>query len=145
MYNKKPAHIGIDPGKKGGIALIANDEITYNKMPLVCTELYRLISDYYLRYSNLHIYVEQVQYRPNQRGVMTTLVNYGRLLGYIESFNLPYEIVSAQKWKKHYKLSADKVEAVNLANSLFGLTLKKSEDGIAEALLIAKYGKYTHK
>ena len=138
--------IGIDPGKKGGIAILCSDNtIEYMKMPEVYSELLNLVnrmnSKKNLDNNNIHCFIEQVQYRPQQRGVLTMITNYGRILGYLEAYYIPYTVVSSQRWKGHFKLfGKDKVESINLANQLFGLKLKKTYDGIAEALLIAKYG-----
>ena len=89
------------------------------------------------------ICMEQVHAMP-QQGISSTW-NFARAVGVIsavcELTNYPFHLVSPQKWKKHFALSADKNEALDLARKLFpkaSLKLKKDINR-AEALLIAEY------
>ena len=89
------------------------------------------------------ICMEQVHSMPHQ-GVSSTF-SFGRAVGVIsavcELTNYPFHLVSPQKWKKHFGLTADKNEALDLARQLFPkapLKLKKDINR-AEALLIARY------
>lgn len=133
--------LGIDPGKKGGFGAIDDTGLYVSsfKMPEIRTELISVLKEYKELYPTVLTAIEQVQYRPNQRGVITTIENYGRILGYLEAIEIPYVIIPAVRWKKYFKLSSDKAEAINYANRLFSLKLGKTEDGVAEALLIARY------
>jgi hypothetical protein len=86
---------------------------------------------------------ELVHSMPNQ-GVASTF-QFGRAVGVItavaELTRYPLHLTSPQKWKKHYHLSSDKGEALDMARMLWPeakLTLKK-HIGRAEALLIAEY------
>lgn len=78
----------------------------------------------------------------------TTAENYGRLRGILESLNLNIKTVRPQEWKNYFDLPADKGEAIAKTKELFPVTnLKASSrsrtdsDGMAEALLIAEYGR----
>ena len=89
------------------------------------------------------ICMEQVHAMPKQ-GISSTW-NFARAVGVIsavcELTNYPFQLVSPQKWKKHFGLNADKNEALDLARKLFPkapLKLKKDINR-AEALLIAEY------
>ena len=89
------------------------------------------------------ICMEQVHAMPKQ-GISSTW-NFARAVGVIsavcELTNYPFHLVSPQKWKKHFNLTADKNEALDLARKLFPkapLKLKKDINR-AEALLIARY------
>ena len=89
------------------------------------------------------ICMEQVHAMPKQ-GISSTW-NFARAVGVIsavcELTNYPFHLVSPQKWKKHFNLTADKNEALDLARKLFpkaSLKLKKDINR-AEALLIAEY------
>jgi crossover junction endodeoxyribonuclease RuvC len=89
------------------------------------------------------ICMEQVHAMPKQ-GISSTW-NFARAVGVIsavcELTNYPFHLVSPQKWKKHFSLTADKNEALDLARKLFPkapLKLKKDINR-AEALLIAEY------
>jgi Holliday junction resolvasome RuvABC endonuclease subunit len=89
------------------------------------------------------ICMEQVHSMPNQ-GVSSTFA-FGRAVGVIsavcELTNYPFHLVSPQKWKKHFNLTADKNEALDLARKLFPAAKLKLKKDInrAEALLIAEY------
>ena len=139
--------VGIDPGKKGGISVIQIDNPNeihgHHKMPEVQSELLelvRVLNRLFATTGTGKIFIEQCTYRTNQRGIVNMLTNYGRLLGYIESVGISYEVVSPQRWKKFFKLGSDKTDSINLANQLFGTSFTKTQDGLAESCLIAKYG-----
>jgi crossover junction endodeoxyribonuclease RuvC len=87
--------------------------------------------------------MEQVHSMPNQ-GVSSTF-SFGRAVGVIsavcELTRYPFHMVTPQKWKKHFNLTADKNEALDLARKLFPAAKLKLKKDInrAEALLIAEY------
>ena len=91
------------------------------------------------------ICMEQVHSMPNQ-GVSSTFA-FGRAVGVISAVcqltNYPFHLVTPQRWKKHFGLTADKNEALDKARELFPKaksTLKLKKDiHKAEALLIAEY------
>tara|TARA_R110000822_G_scaffold100062_3_gene225422 strand:- start:1585 stop:2049 length:465 start_codon:yes stop_codon:yes gene_type:complete len=91
------------------------------------------------------ICMEQVHSMPHQ-GVSSTFA-FGRAVGVIsavcELTNYPFHLVTPQRWKKHFGLTADKNEALDKARELFPKargTLKLKKDiHKAEALLIAEY------
>ena len=89
------------------------------------------------------ICMESVHAMP-QQGISSAW-NFARAVGVIsavcELTNYPFSLVSPQKWKGYFGLSADKNEALDLARKLFPkapLKLKKDINR-AEALLIARY------
>jgi len=89
------------------------------------------------------ICMEQVHAMPKQ-GIASTW-NFARAVGVIsavcELTNYPFHLVSPQKWKKYFGLTADKNEALDLARKLFPAAKLKLKKDInrAEALLIAEY------
>lgn len=141
--------IGIDPGKSGAIAVIKNDgsivthvfdEVEY--MNIVCNSP-----------GSLAI-VEDVHAMPKQ-GVSSMFsfgYNKGWSVGVLSAFGCLVRLVSPMKWKAHYGLlNCDKSASVRVAQSIFpGVNLfptkrcKKPSDGIAEALLMAEYGRRTY-
>lgn len=138
-------YIGIDPGKNGAVAIIKDNLI----------EVYPY-SEIVLRYVcenndlGSKAIVENVHAMPGQ-GVVS-MFNFGQNFGYIkgvlDSFSIPTTLVSPQKWKKYYGLHSDKQESINKCKSLFpNVNLKKTNrckndsDGMAEALLIAEWGR----
>jgi len=93
------------------------------------------------------ICMEQVHSMPNQ-GVSSTF-SFGRAVGVIsavcELTRYPVHLVTPQKWKKHFHLTADKNESLDMARYLWPeakLKLKKDINK-AEALLIAEYLRHT--
>lgn len=153
-------YMGIDPGAKGGIAVIFVDKETGDiakgeAYPYSNDKLkqlaYELSSDWS---DNLLCFVEKVSAMPKQ-GV-TSMFNFGVSFGYIqgvlEANQVPYELVSSKKWKNHFGLDNDKSKSVAYCKRLFpNLSLlptsrcHKESDGMAEAILIALYAKRTDK
>lgn len=151
---------GIDPGLSGGIALLL-DETEVHKMPSIDTieELVELFLKIKAT-GNIKVVIEKQILKPHhivrkcacgkvtsvpvmQAGVITNFTNYGRLLGIMAALQIPYEEIDAAKWKKYFKLTKDKKESIALAKQLFPALANtiKQKDGLAEALLIAEFGR----
>ncbi len=158
-------YIGIDPGLKGGIAVLDSEGYctTLWDIPTEINDkgkkeldIFKL--DHFIgRVKNsmiikdqgtLIVAVEKVHSMPGE-GV-TSAFNFGYMLGGIhavlKSNKLAYVNISPQKWKKYFNLSKDKKEAVRLAEKLYPETKEQLygprggiKDGRAEALLIALY------
>ena len=149
-------YMGIDPGQKGGIAILRVDNDT-NKVyqaeafPYSADKLKELSYNLSREWAdNVLCFVEKVNAMPKQ-GV-TSMFNFGVSFGYIqgviEAFEIPYQLISPQKWKKHFGLDNDKEKSIRLCKRLFpSVSLlptercRKDSDGMAEALLIAQYAK----
>tara|TARA_Y100000310_G_scaffold345340_1_gene463935 strand:- start:7851 stop:8306 length:456 start_codon:yes stop_codon:yes gene_type:complete len=145
---KAKTTIGIDVGLKGGIVAIRNGKILYSaKTPLT-------IIDQDLALENLKIfkptvYIEKVNSRPGQ-GVVSVFTfgkSYGVWLGLCSAHNMKVVEVTPQKWKKHFGLiGKDKQASIDKAKELFPNVdlkpgrLRVDSDGIAESILICKYG-----
>lgn len=142
--------LGVDPGQYGGLALIGRASgnllwaetmpVLKNAVPTVDVgELGRLLRGCH----EVFAYVERAQAMPRQ-GVSSAF-NYGCIFGSIltalADLGIGYELVSPAKWKREAGLSADKRGAVDLVRQLYpAFPVKRSEDGIAEAILIARHG-----
>lgn len=145
-------YIGIDPGKNGGIACIGDgknnseaypysDDVLINSLGLVCTKCCQ---------NDVICYLEHVHAMPKQ-GVSSTFnfgVNFGFIQGVLKAYGIPYELVTPQKWKKEFSCTSDKNTSIEVCKRLFpNVNLKatdrckKDHDGMAEALLIAEYGR----
>lgn len=83
---------------------------------------------------------------------VTSMFHFGKSAGYIEGVlktkGIPFDLISPQKWKKQYDLHSDKEKSIAVCKELFPdvnllrtSRCKKESDGMAEALLIANYGK----
>ena len=153
-------YIGIDPGKNGGIAVIGyENKLEQNKRKIdvyVYQDdiLIKLVKDFaYFRNvlkEESICYLEQVHAMPKQ-GVSSTFnfgMNFGFIQGVLKAYGIPYELVTPQKWKKEFSCTSDKNTSIEVCKRLFpGVNLKATErcrkdhDGMAEALLIAEYGR----
>lgn len=152
-------YIGIDPGKNGGIAVI-NDKFP---KPVNIT-VYKYSDDDLIdvidgtkgssiavhRDEEIKCVLEKVNAMPGQ-GVVSMFnfgQNFGFIQGVLKAYEIPFELVPPQKWKKEFSVTSDKNTSIEVAKRLFpGVNLKatdrcrKDHDGMAEALLIAEYGR----
>ena len=138
-------YIGIDPGKKGGIAVIT-ETVAY-AVPFTRENLINHINAHK---ASAKCIVEKVGAMPGQ-GVVSMFTfgeGYGYIQGVLEVNKIPYELVPPQKWKKEFSITKDKNISIDVAKRLFpDVNLKatprskKDHDGMAEALLMAEYGK----
>ncbi len=153
--------VGIDPGKKGAIAIMT-EEPTIFKMPQEENreDLVSILSN--IKDIGAKVIIEKqitkqmigkmpcpkckalIPYRYPQKGVHTSLTNYGIIIGILISLEIPFEEVDGTKWKKYFKLEKKgKPASIKLAKQLFPELIKiiKSDDNIAEAILLAEYGR----
>lgn len=140
-------YIGIDPGKNGALAIMENDSVTVipfdeknYKFELSCVRLSKCICA-----------IEKVGAMPGQ-GV-TSMFNFGKNFGFItgllEAYEIPYQEVSPQSWKREYGLiGKGKEQSIEVCRKLFpnvnlrqSLRSRADNDGMAEALLIAEYAR----
>ena len=143
--------IGIDPGAVSGALGALDDQGNYleafdiehkDKHILALVFKSRILSLVDPK-EGAEICMEQVHSMPNQ-GVSSTFA-FGRAVGVIsavcELTRYPVHLVTPQKWKKHFHLSADKNESLDMARYYWPeAKLKLKKDGNkAEALLIAEY------
>lgn len=143
-------YIGIDPGKNGGIACMNDEGKQAEVFPYDDDVLIDNLEIAYNNDVNVICYLEQIHAMPKQ-GVSSTFnfgMNYGFIQGVLRAYNIPYELVTPQKWKKEFSCTADKNTSIEVCRRLFpNVNLKatdrckKDHDGMAEALLIAEYGR----
>lgn len=139
-------YIGIDPGKKGGLAII--DKGIAQVLPF--DERDYLDALRYVNPGEAIVCLERVSAMPGQ-GVVSMFTfgtGYGWLQGVLAAYGIPYELVRPQQWKKEFGITADKNSSVAVCKRLFpNVTLRASDrcrtdhDGMAEALLMAEYAK----
>ena len=148
--------IGIDPGVKGGYAVIDNAKVVYASVrafpwddDLFVCEM-RGIKNL-ANGIKIIAAVEKVGAMPGQ-GV-TSMFNFGKSAGYIEgvlsALGIPYQLVPPATWKREFSLiGKDKQASIVTCRKLFPeLDLKRTErcrtdsDGKAEATLLAEYAR----
>jgi hypothetical protein len=137
--------IGIDPGQKGGIAMLYDGYAEAYKMPSSPHGIIDLLNSFAA--INTMIIVELAQPMPKQ-GVVSAF-SYGRHFGGFEWWaamkGMRYEEVRPAKWKKDMGLNSDKINSIKLCQRLFPSVelitggCRKEHDGMAEALLIAEW------
>ena len=144
--------IGIDPGVKGGFAVIYNN--TYYAKPIPSTvaemskemELINNIAPDISKYAA----IELVHSFPGNSGrsMFTFGMNYGQWIGILSTLKIPYIQVTPVKWMRHFgSMPKDKKERKNhikhLAQQRFpdiNITLATSD-----AMLISCYLMETNK
>lgn len=151
--------IGIDPGKKGGIATVVSDvrdpanEIGWI-MPKDVAGAAHSLRSLQGRAKRLGIgvvaYVELVHSMPRQ-GVASTFSfgrGFGEIIGMLAALGIRTELVSPQKWKRAVLAGTDrdKAAAIRFVQENYpdiDLTpgrCRVPQDGIADAVCIAHYG-----
>ena len=130
--------LGIDPGKSGGYAVFADGKC-------VAVESFdprAAISDL-IRTKPDIAYLEQVHSMPAQgvHSVFTFGENFGWWQGVLQALEIPFERVTPQKWQKAMSClsKGDKNVTKKRAAELFPKI--KVTHAIADALLIAEYGR----
>lgn len=148
----KTLFIGIDPGKSGGIACIDTETKIVYTVPYNSKALIDMCRAEGWNGNTEHIMccLEKVGAMPGQ-GVVS-MFSFGQSVGYIkgvlESFRMPYQEITPQKWKREFGLTSDKAKSAEVCGRLFpDVSLlatprcKKPHDGMAEALLMAEYAR----
>lgn len=130
----------------------------------LCKNLVINTPDSVISNKDIVAYVEEVHSHPRQ-GVASTFtfgVNYGKILGILKAFGIEPKLVRPGEWKKELGVLLPKEQKINDANAnkklakqlsinkvkklypevnLIPKRGKKEHDGMAEALLIAEYGR----
>ncbi len=151
-------YIGIDPGKSGGIAAIDDDGFLMHlsTMPLSGGPIDPVaVANILRKLDKKHVFIEHAQAMPKQ-GV-TSMFNYGMgfgvLQGICSALGCPMTLIKPRLWQKAMHVGADqsacpKDRSFQVVYRLFPTAnLKASErckndhDGMADALLIAEYGR----
>lgn len=144
-------YIGIDPGKSGALAVLYDDwgdNVVVRVIKFDSREYAQTLRD--LSGQRVKACLEHVGAMPGQ-GV-TSMFNFGQNFGYIkgllEAFQIPYELVRPQKWKKAFGITGDKNSSIEVCKRLFPFAqlrrtdrCRKDDDGKAEALLMAEYAR----
>lgn len=144
---------GIDCGQSGAVSFYFPaypDRISVSDMPLVDKriDVASLAARIKQMAPDIAI-VESVNAFPGQ-GVSSSFrfgVAFGEVLGILGALQVPVHLVSAVRWKKHFRLDSDKeksrAEALRTWPSRHELFAKKCHHNRAESALIAKFGAET--
>lgn len=144
--------IGIDPGQKGGIAVLGEDMHICQLLPFSEVNM-RDVASWYE--GDSITVLEKVGAMPHQ-GVVSMFnfgKGYGYILGVLETSRMPYQLVNPKTWQKEFSIHS-KEDSVATAKRLFpDANLKPTErsrkdsDGLSDALLMAAwcYRNYSRK
>lgn len=143
-------YLGIDPGNKGGIAWVSNKDYMTCIMPDTTAAVLGLILSMSTGLKPTVI-IEQVQVMGKAFGAKAALSygqKYGELIGIMTALGLKIVEVRPAAWKKAMGLSKEKDDSIALCERLFPEVIllptprcSKPSDGMAEALLLAEYGR----
>lgn len=150
-----PCILGVDPGLSGAIAFLfpghlASDRVTVEDVPVADGEIDGAnLAARLVQMRPTMAVIERVGAMPGQ-GVSSTFKfgqALGTVLGVVAALGIPIERVHSTRWKRHFRLSADKEEARALALRRFPDACKslarKKDHGRAEAALIALWAAET--
>jgi crossover junction endodeoxyribonuclease RuvC len=160
--------IGIDPGLDGALAVIEPVEKMVYDTPTFTHKVARGTKRVYdlgrmviwlqpwadqerggVRIPS-HAFVENIHSMPGQgvRSMFSMGYGVGAWHGILTALGIDYTLVTPQKWKAHFGLlGQDKDAGRRLAQELWPdravLFERKKDDGRADAMLIAEYGRHT--
>lgn len=152
--------VGIDPGMKGGISIIEDNNIQSiesTEMPLTADnkmiDVNKVFKMMPVRFDLCFCVIEQLLTMPGQNVKATTssAINYGKLLAVLELVGISYQEVHPSKWKKEFQLvKKSKYGSAGVASKLFPteefLTDRgRLMDGKAESLLLAEYARRIYR
>ena len=138
-------YLGIDPGKKGAIALLDSESlrVTCHDMPRTTPELHDLIAGLPIIKACV---LEKLFTGPAMGRVTlcTMFMNFGILKGALMWRDIPFKEVQPSKWKPALGLSKDKNASREMAMQMFpddaDQFKRVKDDGRAEAALLAHWG-----
>ena len=153
--------IGIDPGLKGGIAIINGGLVIVHDTPTTLVKSGKKNKNMYIEssmaeilrsYSDLDVFVviEKIHSMPKQgvAAMFSMGEGYGLWRGIVAALKMPYELVTPQAWKKEMMKGMGKEKSASCYRAqqlfpsveLFG-SKGGAKDGRGDALLIAEYGR----
>ncbi len=154
--------VGIDPGLSGAIAFRrSDDEMDVLPLPVLTitkakgirrvldlTALANILDDKTKSATGARVFIEHVSAMPKQ-GVASMFAfgeTYGAIKGIVAAHFLPMTLITPVMWKAKLKVSKNKDDARYRASQLMPrfahLWSRRSEDGLAEAAMIAFYGQH---
>ena len=134
--------IGIDPGMSGGLAYITADTVIVSKMGATERDTFEILQAY-ADHQPTMAYIESVHSMPRQ-GVASSFkfgVNYGLLRGMLIALGIPFETVTPLTWQKLMRCQTKGDKNVTKAKAQELFPHIKITHNIADALLIAEYGR----
>lgn len=154
--------IGIDPGLDGACVLLAGGDPLFFDTPTLNVGKGKVVRRVYAEqqmaakvrsirreYAELTAILEQVHSMPGQgvRSMFTMGTGYGLWLGILSALEIPFQVVTPQRWKgmlmdgQGKEKDASRARAMQLFPSASEWLSRKKDVDRADALLIAEYGR----
>jgi len=141
-------YLGVDPGANGAYAVLNGSEVeVYGKFDKqaflnVCYSLSK-------KQEKTRCCIERVHAMPKQGSVSMFNFgeNFGWLKGVLDAFEISYQEIPPQTWKKEFGLNSKKELSIEVCQRLFPEANlvphggRKAHDGIAEAILMSEYAR----
>ncbi len=159
-----PRIVGMDPGFKGGLALLNKDEQRSVNMPVIVSRKTTTVKGKkkvkvrtnlnepeirnFLKIAMPDLVIIEMASSMPKQGV-TSVFNFGAgwgiLRGICAGMSIPYELVRPQAWKKEILAGTDKDKAAAISHVLRRFPYVDFEgeqlnDGQADAFCLAEYG-----
>lgn len=137
-------YLGIDPGRSGGIAVLGPNGLACMTCKLDGTDLdvWNWLDDN-VDMLNAKATIEKVHSMPKQssQSGFTFGQSFGFLIGMLTALRIPYQFVTPQKWQKGMQCLTKGDKNVSKAAAQRLWPNIKMTHAIADALLIAEYGR----
>ena len=148
------AYIGIDPGQKGGIAILRNNKPPFVKaMPIVedtvdgyalATYLRSTLYDDVIGMLPCKAWIEKLWGVPgwSSKALFNYGENYGALKGVLSALAIPFDTVAPRTWKQKILEDSNATKTASLEycyKNFPDLEIGK-HDGKSDSLCIARYG-----
>ena len=152
-------YIGIDPGQKGYLSYYYK-ELGYCPLYSKKNDLVDKLIDIYT--PNNIVYIEQATAYKGQgtKSINTYLINFGKLLGVMETLNYNIKLITPRTWQKYFNIKSTikvpkgldkktknmlkykqrkevKEQAIKKASKIWGIEVK--DNNLADSLLILKF------
>jgi len=141
-------YIGIDPGAKGGFAVMHNTDLElvfdFDKASFL-----DIVTSLAKEQEATRCCVERVHAMPGQGSVSMFSFgqNFGWILGVLEACEISYQLIEPRKWKAEYGLNSDKQKSIEVCRQLFPKAelipkgCRVPRDGRAESILLCEYAR----
>lgn len=142
-------YVGIDPGKRGGLAVLTPEGAKAWRWPGDITQAADLLREIRTKHNVRLAAIEKAASRPGQgvASMFTFGQNFGAWLGMLAALSIPHAIVTPRKWQAAMLDAGTgdtKARSLNMARRLFpDVDLRhKADDGKADALHLARYARH---
>lgn len=154
-------HLGVDPGLSGALALLSDEgrviwcrdmptlRATRSRREIDGPAVVEVLRAWHWQAGGIHMTIEMPGVRPMQHAAagIKTGISWGRIVGIAEALQIPYEIVSPQRWQKAILGDVPKGCSKDMARSMAqrlwpkaDLGKRKTQDR-SDALCLAEYGR----